>query len=227
MLLAAPAAVAAEPVILVLGDSLSAGYGVPRGAGWVDLLGQRLRERGYRYQVVNGAISGETSRGGAGRLPAALERLDPKILIVALGGNDGLRGIPPAEMRRNLGRIIEAARAEGSKVLLVGVRIPPNYGPAFTEQFTRSFRQVAIEYDVPLVPRILEGVATSPELMQNDGIHPNAQAQPRILDNVWPGLEPLLQAPEGSRVGSSALLRDSAAAAAADDQPIVGIDPAG
>lgn len=194
-LAAAQASSPAPPWILVLGDSLSAGYGVPRGAGWVDLLAQRLEQRGYDYRVVNAAISGETSRGGAGRLAAALERFDPKILIVALGGNDGLRGIPPAEMRRNLGRIIETARARGTRVLLVGVRIPPNYGPAYSERFTASFRQLAQDYGVPLVPRILEGVATRPELMQEDGIHPNARAQPLILDNVWQGLAPLLAAP--------------------------------
>lgn len=177
----------------MLGDSLSAGYGIDKAKGWVNLLARRLESKGYDYRVVNAAISGDTTRGGLDRLPAALDRFNPKILIVELGGNDGLRGIAPAETRRNLSRIVERAQNRGAKVLLVGVRMPPNYGPAFSKQFQQTFRDVASKYDVPLVPKILEDIGEHRELMQADGIHPKAEAEPRVLDNIWPGLKPLLE----------------------------------
>ncbi|KAB7627664.1 arylesterase [Alkalilimnicola sp. S0819] len=183
---------AAEAVILVMGDSLSAGYGVPRESRWTALLEQRLRERGLAYRVVNAAITGDTTRGGLSRLPQALARHEPNILVIALGGNDGLRAIPAREMRENLSRMVALGREAGAKVLLVGVRLPPNYGAAFTRLFAESYRQVAHETGAPLVPRILDKVGERPELMQDDGIHPNEDAQPLILDNIWEGLRPLL-----------------------------------
>ena len=177
----------------MLGDSLSAAHGIDKAKGWVNLLAQRLESKGYDYRVVNAAIGGDTTRGGLDRLPAALKRFNPKILIVELGGNDGLRGIPPAETRRNLSKIVELGQASGAKILLVGVRIPPNYGPAFSKAFEQTFRGVAEKYDVPLVPKILEGIGENRELMQSDGIHPTAEAEPKVLDNIWPGLKPLLE----------------------------------
>lgn len=183
---------AAETVVMVLGDSLSAAYGIDREAGWVALLAERLHRQGYAARVVNASITGNTTRAGLARLPAALKRYHPDILIVELGGNDGLRGIPLQETRRNLARIIEIAQGRGICVLLLGVRLPPNYGPVFTERFQAMYRHLAQRYDVPLVPRLLEGVATNPALMQPDGIHPTAAAQPLLLANVWPKLKPLL-----------------------------------
>jgi acyl-CoA thioesterase-1 len=145
--------------------------------------------------VVNTSISGETTRGGATRLPAALERHDPQVVIVELGGNDGLRGIPLGEIRRNLQNMIDASLAAGARVLLAGVYIPPNYGPAYTQGFKQIFADLSARDEVALLPFILEGVALDPELMQADGIHPNSAAQPKILDNVWPVLLPLLETP--------------------------------
>ena len=192
-MMAAPARAAPdEPVILVLGDSLSAGYGIDKAKGWVNLLAQRLESKGFDYRVVNAAISGDTTRGGLDRLPTALDRFNPKILIVELGGNDGLRGIQPSETRRNLSRIVELGQGSGAKVLLVGVRMPPNYGPAFTQAFEQTFRDVAKKYGISLVPKILAGIGENRELMQSDGIHPIAEAQPKVLDNIWPELKPLL-----------------------------------
>ena len=193
-MMAAPARAAPDkPVIVVLGDSLSAGYGIDKAKGWVNLLAQRLESKGYDYRVINAAISGDTTRGGLDRLPKALDRFNPKILIVELGGNDGLRGIAPTETRRNLSQIVQLAQGHGARVLLVGVRMPPNYGPAFSERFEEAFRKVADQRDVPLVPKILAGIGEHRELMQADGIHPIAEAQPQVLDNIWPGLKPLLR----------------------------------
>ncbi|MDN5849015.1 MAG: arylesterase [Nitrococcus sp.] len=186
-------AAAAETVVMVLGDSLSAAYGIDREAGWVALLAKRLHNQGYEARVVNASISGDTSGGGLSRLPAALERHQPDVLIVELGGNDGLRGIPLQETRRNLSHIVAMAQQRGIRVLLLGVRLPPNYGAVFTERFQAMYRDLARQHDVPLVPRFLEHVATHPSLMQPDGIHPTAAAQPRLLANVWPKLKPLLQ----------------------------------
>lgn len=179
------------PTLLVVGDSLSAAYGIPRQAGWVTLLDQRLDGRA---QVVNASISGETTSGGASRLPGLLEQHHPDIVILELGGNDGLRGLPPQQMQANLNRMIERSQGSGAEVLLVGIDIPPNYGPAYREAFGEVFQALADEYQLSLVPFMLEGIALEPELMQEDGIHPTAEAQPRILDNVWPLLTPLLQA---------------------------------
>ena len=186
-------AAAQEPArILVVGDSLSAAYGIDKQRGWVALLQQRLDETGNPWQVVNASITGDTTRGGLTRLPAALARERPGILIIALGGNDGLRGFAPAQTRDNLARMIELGREAGARVLLLGVRLPENYGRAFGEKFHRVYLDLADEKRVALVPFFLEGVAETRALMQPDGIHPGVDAQPRILDNVWQALEPLL-----------------------------------
>ncbi|MFZ1641456.1 MAG: arylesterase [Candidatus Contendobacter sp.] len=187
------AARAETPVILVLGDSLSAGYGIPAEQGWVDLLQRRLAERGFPHRVVNASISGDTTSGGLSRLPAALEQHRPALVILELGANDGLRGQPPMLMTNNLGRMIEWSRQAGARVLLAEIRIPPNYGPLYTQKFQATFGELAKRYDIPLIPFLLEGVAGHPALIQEDGLHPRAEAQPRILDNVWPTLEPLLK----------------------------------
>ncbi len=188
---------AAPVTILVLGDSLSAAYEIPREAGWVALLRERLTSRGHDAEVVNASITGDTTRGGRARLPAALERHDPDIVVIELGGNDGLRGLPLAETRRNLEAMVDAALGHGARVLLVGVRLPSNYGAAFIERFQQVFHDVAESRDIPLVPKFLKGVGGNRALMQDDGVHPNAAAQPRLLDNVWPQLAPLLPTEQG------------------------------
>jgi acyl-CoA thioesterase-1 len=190
--LAAPAIAAAADKILIVGDSLSAAYGIEKSRGWVALLQQRLEARQLGYRVINGSITGDTTRGGLSRLPAALERERPAIVVIALGGNDGLRGFAPQQTRGNLRRMIELSRDKGADVLLLGVKLPQNYGRAFGEKFHRVYLELADEMGVPLVPFFLEGVAETRDLMQADGIHPAAEAQPRILDNVWSGLVPLL-----------------------------------
>jgi acyl-CoA thioesterase-1 len=182
------------PVILVLGDSLSAGHGIDYTRGWVSLLQQRLAAQHFPQRVVNASISGETTAGGVSRLPAALASHRPAIVILELGGNDGLRGLPLARMRTNLAKLIELAKAKGARVLLLGMRLPPNYGPRYTNGFQDIYKQLAEKYHVALVPFLLQGVAEQRELMQADNIHPTAQAQPRLLDNVWPRLLPLLRA---------------------------------
>lgn len=182
------------PKILVLGDSLSAAYGIEVEDGWVKLLERRLEEEGYAHQVVNASVSGETTEGGLKRLPRLLEAHQPEWVILELGGNDGLRGYPIDEMRTHLEQLIELSRDAGARVLVLGMQIPPNYGRRYTDQFTAVYPELAEQQDLPLVPFMLEGIATQQNLMQRDGIHPNAEAQPLILDNVWPVLEPLLTA---------------------------------
>ncbi len=178
--------------ILVIGDSLSAGYGVPLEQGWVRLLRQRLAQRAPAYRVVNASISGDTTRGGLERLGPALARYQPDIVILELGGNDGLRGLSLEQTHDNLAGMIEKARDGGARVLLVGMRLPPNYGPAYTQRFHDIYPELARHYGIALVPFLLEGVAGREELMQADGIHPRPAGQPRLLDNVWPYLKPLL-----------------------------------
>jgi acyl-CoA thioesterase-1 len=190
--LAAPAAPAAQPVVLIVGDSLSAGYGMAIHENWPRLLEERLAAAGYPHRVVNASISGDTTSGGLARLPGALERTAPSVVVIGLGGNDGLRGIPIPEIRRNLARMIQISLDAGAQAMLAGVHIPPNYGPAYTEAFHAIYHELAKEYGTGLAPFILDGVALDAELMQEDGIHPTAAAQPRIVDNVWPALEPLL-----------------------------------
>ena len=191
--LAAPATGADKPVILVLGDSLSAGYGIPVEQGWVARLQKRLDAEGYGYAVVNASVSGETTAGGLERLPRALQKHDPAVVIIELGGNDGLRGLPVAELRANLEALVAASRQAGAEALLAAIRMPPNYGPQYTERFYAVYESLARERKVPWVPFFLEGVALREDLFQDDGIHPAIDAQPILLDNVWPVLEPLLK----------------------------------
>ncbi len=186
---------ARAPVILVVGDSLSAGYGFDLRAAWPALLQQRLRQLGYPHTVVNASISGDTSAGGRARLPDALKRLRPQLVILELGANDGLRGLSLGATRANLEAMILAARAAGGRVLLIGIHLPPNYGPVFTKKFHAIYYDLARRHDVALLPFLLDGVALDPALMQSDGLHARAAAQPRILDNVWPKLLPLLKPP--------------------------------
>ena len=196
----------APPTLLVVGDSLSAAYGIERDAGWVALLAERVA---HRAEVVNASISGETTGGGATRLPELLRQHDPDIVLLELGGNDGLRGLPPSQMSANLEGMIEKSQAAGAQVLLLGIDIPPNYGDAYRQAFTGVFRELADTHEVPLVPFLLEGVALDPELMQDDGIPPTAEAQSRLLDNVWPSLAPLLAETEESE-GTEAASTSSA-----------------
>ena len=182
-----------EPLVLVLGDSLSAGYGLPRESGWVRLLEQRLSENDFPHRVVNASISGDTTAGGLTRLPALLERHRPAVLVIELGANDGLRGIAFPEIESNLTRLVKLGLESGSRVLIVGIRLPPNYGAAYTDRFQALFKTVAEREQVAWIPRLLTGVAEDWGLMQADGLHPTAEAQPRILDNLWPSLEPLLR----------------------------------
>jgi acyl-CoA thioesterase-1 len=184
-----------QRTILVLGDSLSAGYGVKVQDGWVSLLAKRLASEGYGYRVVNASVSGETTQGGLARLPRALETHKPSIVIVELGGNDGLRGLPLAASRENLRKTVELSKSAKAKVVLVGMLIPPNYGPRYSEEFRDMFAALAQKHSVAFVPFFLDKVALKPELMQDDGIHPNALAQPQLVENLWPKLRPLLVAP--------------------------------
>lgn len=174
--------------LLVLGDSLSAAYGIPRERGWVALLQQKLPN----FNVVNAGISGDTTENGVARLPTLLQKHQPAIVIIELGGNDGLRGFQIPRIRDNLAQMTQLSQRAGAKVLLVGMKIPPNYGLRYTSDFYASYADTAKKFSVPLVPFILEGVATHPDLMQDDGIHPRAEAQAKLLDNVWPHLQPLL-----------------------------------
>lgn len=178
--------------VLVVGDSISAALGLETSQGWVSLLEKRLSEKGYEQRVVNASISGDTSAGGLSRLPALLAEHKPELVIIELGGNDGLRGQPPAQLQQNLASMIDSARQQGASVLLLGMRLPPNYGVRYTTAFANVYSTLAAEKQVPLVPFFLEGVGGVPEMMQADGIHPTAKAQPRLLDNLWPTLEPML-----------------------------------
>jgi acyl-CoA thioesterase-1 len=185
----------APRTVVVLGDSLSAGYGIPVKEGWVNLLAQRIASEGYGYQVINASVSGETTQGGLARLPRVLQIHKPAIVIIELGGNDGLRGLPLAASRENLRKSIELARAAHAQVVLVGMMIPPNYGQRYAQEFRDMYRSLASGQSIVLVPFLLDKVALDPELMQNDGIHANVKGQPKMLENVWPALRPLLVAP--------------------------------
>lgn len=179
--------------ILVLGDSLSAGYGLDAGQGWVDLLADRLQQRKLPFTVSNASISGETSAGGLSRLDDSLNETRPAILLLELGANDGLRGLSLDEMRRNLETIITRAEASGAKVVLIGMSLPPNYGKQYTEAFHQTYIELASRYQLPFVPFLLQNVVLDPDLMQSDQLHPNAQAQPYLLNLVWRKLGPLLR----------------------------------
>ena len=178
--------------LLIVGDSISAGFGLDTRLGWVSLLEQRLSKEGHDDKVINASISGDTSAGGLARLPALLAEHKPDVVIVELGGNDGLRGQLPAQLKQNLASMIEASQQAGAKVLLLGMQLPPNYGARYTQAFAAVYAELANEKKVALVPFLLEGVGGKPELMQADRIHPAAGAQGLLLDNVWPVLKPLL-----------------------------------
>lgn len=190
VLMAAPASAAERPTLLVMGDSLSAAYNIAQDAGWVHLLSERL---GDSARVVNASISGETSSGGAERFPQLISEHSPDLVMLELGGNDGLRGLPPGELYDNLAGMIEQGQAAGARVLVLGIDIPPNYGRAYRAAFTAVYPRLAAACHVALVPFLLDGVALDDALMQSDGIHPVAKAQPAVLDNVWPVLKPLLE----------------------------------
>ena len=178
--------------LLVVGDSISAAFGLDSRQGWVALLEKRLEQEGFEHSVVNASISGDTSAGGAARLSALLAEHQPALVIIELGGNDGLRGQPPAQLQQNLASMVEKSRQAGAKVLLLGMRLPPNYGVRYTTAFAQVYADVAAQEQVDLVPFFLEGVGGVPGMMQADGIHPGEPAQALLLDNVWPSLEPLL-----------------------------------
>lgn len=179
--------------LMVFGDSLSAAYGMEEEQGWVSLLEARLAEERYDYDVINASVSGETSTGGLARLPAMLDTHAPDLVILELGGNDGLRGLPLDTLKENLQEMLNLIRESGADILLAGIQIPPNYGPRYTLPFFELFGELAAENNLPIVPFLIDGIPQQPELMQNDGIHPRAEAQWMIVENVWSYLEPLLE----------------------------------
>lgn len=174
------------PAVLVFGDSLSAGYGIDVDQSWTALLQARLQSQGYEHRVINASISGDTSEGGAARIDRAIEEFGPVLVILELGGNDGLRGIPAGTMRNNLDKIIAASRSSGAAVVILGIRIPSNYGSRYQEAFENVYRELAAKHDVPWIEFFMEGVAFDENLMQSDGVHPNAAGQLVLLDNAWP-----------------------------------------
>jgi acyl-CoA thioesterase-1 len=179
--------------VLVVGDSLSAAHNIPAASGWVTLLQQRVKQQiTPPPAIINASISGETTAGALTRLPGLLEKHRPSVVVIELGGNDALRGLTPAQLRGNLEKMIVASQKAGAKVLLLGIDVPPNYGPAYRQRLRQTYAELARQYEVPLLPFLLEGVALKPNLMQADGLHPTAAAQPQVLDNVWPLLKPLL-----------------------------------
>lgn len=188
-------AYSAPKTVLVVGDSLSAEYGIARGAGWVALLEQKMKSEKIDAKVVNASISGETTSGGKARLPALLGQHKPDLVVIELGANDGLRGLPVPSAEANLRAMIAAAQAQKARVLLVGMRMPPNYGRAYTERFFGMFKTVATSTKSPLVPFMLEGVADKPALFQQGRLHPTAQAHPIILNNIWPTFEKMVKQP--------------------------------
>jgi acyl-CoA thioesterase I len=189
------AGAAQGPAILVLGDSLSAAYGIPAEKGWVKLLERRLREEGYPHRVVNGSVSGETTAGGLARLPAALAAHDPDIVLIELGGNDGLRGLPLAQLRDNLTRMVKLAKGAGAKAAVFEMLLPANYGPAYIERFRQTFEEVARREGATLVPFFLAAVVEGADGFQEDGIHPTEGVQAKLVEAVWPALRDMLKAP--------------------------------
>lgn len=186
-------AYSASKNVLVLGDSLSAEYGLIRGTGWVPLLEQRLKTENIDASIINASISGETTGGGRARLPALLKQHQPMVVVIELGANDGMRGFPLTELETNLRAMINASKNAKATVLLVGMELPPNYGRQYTERFIGLYKKLSNEMEVPLVPFLLEGFADQPNFFQSDHIHPTAQAQPTMLNNIWPKLKPLLK----------------------------------
>jgi len=191
-LVSAPARGEEAPIVLVLGDSLSAAYGIASESGWVMQLQRRLQRQNYPHVVVNASISGQTTSGALARLPALLKQHRPQIAIIELGGNDGLRGLPIAQIRSNLQDILDQLAQSGAQILLIAMRVLPNLGPLYTEKFNQVYADLANEYQISLAPFLLQGIAAQTKLMQYDGIHPRAEAQTRILDNIWPTLVTLL-----------------------------------
>jgi acyl-CoA thioesterase I len=183
---------AATKTLLIVGDSLSAAYGIDVSAGWVAQLQRRLIQNRMDYKIVNASISGDTTANGLARLPTLLDAHHPQIVVIELGGNDGLRGLSLPEMQHNIKTMVEKARSQGAKVLLLGIRLPPNYGKTYTERFHQVYEDVARESKVSLAPFILEGIATDRTLMQADGLHPDAEAQRKVLENVWAELKIML-----------------------------------
>ena len=181
------------PKILIFGDSLSAAYCIGEDEGWVTLLAERLAQEDSELEVVNGSVSGETTTGGRARLPSLLARYNPAFVLIELGGNDGLRGLPLSLMRENLTDMIQLSQTSGATVMIAGMQIPPNYGPRYTEPFFAQYAELAEEFDLYLIPFLIDGIPQQPELMQADGIHPKAEAQSMILDNFWPVLLEALQ----------------------------------
>ena len=192
LVMLAPAAAAEPRTVLVMGDSLSAAYGLAPAQGWVSLTGERLAKDVPGWRIVNASISGETTAGGASRIAAELKRHAPDVVVIELGANDGLRGLGLEQSRANLDRMIVAAKGAGAKVLLLGMRIPPNYGTRYTEGFAANFSTLADEHDVALLPFLLEPIATDRDAFQADNLHPVAEAQPKLRDHVWTALRPLL-----------------------------------
>lgn len=190
---AAQAGVHEQRTVLFIGDSLSAAYGLAPEQGWVAMTGERIEKEHPGWRVVNASVSGETSAGGAARIVDAVARHRPDVVVIALGANDGLRGLPPQQMRVNLARMIGAAHGAGAEVLLVGMRMPPNLGAAYTREFEQSYRELAARFDTALLPFLLEPIALDRASYQSDNLHPNAAAQPRLRDHVWPALERLLR----------------------------------
>jgi len=184
---------AANPKILIYGDSLSAAYGIAQQQGWAALLKEKLNQENLRFEVINASISGETTSSGLTRLANTLKQNNPKVIILELGSNDGLRGLPIKNMHDNLDAMIQLSKKSGAKVLLIGMRIPPNYGPKYTEEFSQTYINLAKLHKIPVIPFMLENVAAKPDLIQQDGLHPNALGQPIILNNIWPELQHLIK----------------------------------
>ena len=182
-----------DSTILVVGDSLSAGYGLPLDKGWVSLLEKRLQENNYSFKVVNASISGDTSHGAKSRLPSLLNTHQPKVVVIEIGGNDGLRGQPVKTMKKNIQEMIEQSQKQGAKVVLLGIQIPFNFGPRYTQMFTETYQELASQFNLAFVPSFMKGVGDKPEFMQGDKIHPNVQGQPILLKNVWPTLDEVLR----------------------------------
>jgi acyl-CoA thioesterase-1 len=186
LLISATASGSEPPIVLIFGDSLSAGYGIEVDQSWATLLQARLKDQGYEHRVINASISGETTEGGATRIDTALADFSPELIILELGGNDGLRGFPAVRMKGNLEKIVTRAQASGAAIVLLGIRIPTNYGPRYSAEFESVFREVSDDFDVQWIEFFMEGIALNDDLLQDDRIHPNAVAQPMLLDNAWP-----------------------------------------
>ena len=193
LLFAANAQSSDAPTVLIFGDSLSAGYGLEVDQSWASLLQARLTQQGYEHRVVNASISGETTEGGATRIDNALQDFSPALIILELGGNDGLRGFPASRMKANLEKIVTRAKSTGAAVVLLGIRLPTNYGQRYSAEFEDVFRQISAEYNIQWIEFFMEGIAMNDDLLLEDRIHPNAEAQPILLDNAWPIIKDKLQ----------------------------------